>query len=123
MDMAMLRAMEQDSDKGDLLNRILEYMKLHMENTDLSMNLLSREFNVSSSYLSRLFKQFTGKTYGEVMSEYRLSRMLTLLPNTELRDRDIGEQIGIGDAHYLSIWFRKMTEHSVTEYRKMKQWK
>ena len=29
----------------------------------------------------------------------------------------IGEEIGIPDPHYLSIWFKKMTGVSVTEYR------
>jgi len=37
---------------------------------------------------------------------------------TDQKDCDIGIQIGIYDAHYLSIWFKKMSGCSVTEYRK-----
>ena len=37
---------------------------------------------------------------------------------TRMKDCDIGGQIGINDAHYLSIWFKKISGYSVTEYRK-----
>ena len=47
----------------------------------------------------------------------RLNKMLQLLEDSNMKDYDIGEAIGIPDPHYLSIWFKKMTGVSVTEYR------
>ena len=72
--------------------------------------------------MNRLFKSYTGKTYSEILSALRYWKMLELLTDEpDMLDRDIGEQIGIVDAHYLSIWFRKLTSYSVTEYRKLER--
>lgn len=119
-ELAVRKTIAMDSEKGNLIGKILVYMKEHVSDPNLSINSLANEFCVSSSHLSRMFRQFTGMTCGEYLSVVRLWKMIELLNDSRLRDRDIGERIGIVDAHYLSIWFRKMTGYSVTEYRKLK---
>lgn len=103
---------------SDLVVRIIKYMLENIRNEKLSLNLLAREFSISTSYLSRLLKQFTGRSYGEILSDIRFMRMIELMNTTRMKDCDIGGQIGINDAHYLSIWFKKISGYSVTEYRK-----
>lgn len=116
------RAVEANKEKGCLMQKIIEYLKENLSNPDLGLGLLTREFAVSTSFLNRLFKSYTEKTYSELLSELRYWKMLELLTDEpDTLDRDIGEQIGIVDAHYLSIWFRKLTGYSVTEYRKLER--
>jgi len=107
-------------DKGQLMREIIAYMRNNLNLPDLSQTYMSEKFGMSVSSLNRYFKSFTGKTYVEVLSMMRLNKMLELLENGNMKDRDIGEQIGILDPHYLSIWFKKMTGVSVTEYRSRK---
>lgn len=91
----------------------------HIDMEELSLNYLSTEFSISNSHLSKMFKNFTGKKYIELQSDIRLLKMLELVHTTSLKDYDIGRMIGIQDAHYLSIWFKKMMGCSITEYRKL----
>lgn len=104
-------------DKGQVMREIIAYMRSNLSETDLSKTFMAEKFGMSVSSLNRNFKTFTGRTYVDVLSMMRLNKMLELLEEGNLKDRDIGEQIGILDPHYLSIWFKKMTGVSVTEYR------
>lgn len=122
MNLSVQKAILKEGEKGRLMKRIIYFMEENLNNSEINMNVLISEFAISSSLLSRLFKTFTGKTYSDFLSELRLWKMIELLSeNSEMRDRDIGERIGIKDPHYLSIWFRKTTGFSVTEYRRMKR--
>lgn len=103
---------------SELITQAISYMAAHMQNEQLNLNLLANVFCVSSGYLSRLIKQYTGRNYGDILSDFRFLKMLELMNTTDQKDCDIGVQIGIHDAHYLSIWFKKMSGCSVTEYRK-----
>ena len=104
-------------DKGQIMSDILDYLRDNLGMSNLSQTHISEVFAMSVSSLNRLFKCFTGRTYIEVLNILRLSRMLALIEEKKMKDRDIGEQIGIIDPHYLSIWFKKMTGISVKEYR------
>ncbi len=118
MDMASIRAVEREPERGGIVTQILKDVKAHLSDQDLNMNRVAQEHHVSSSNLSRLFRQFMGRTYGECLSLIRLREALKLLDESDLYDRDIGVKVGIADQHYLSIWFRKSTGMSITEYRK-----
>lgn len=119
--LAMQQAMEIEGEKGSLMREILEFLQENLQDPDMNMNGLTTRFGISGSLLGRMFKRFTAKSYGEYLSELRFWKMLRLLKtDAGMLDRDIGNKIGITDSHYLSIWFRKMTGYSVTEYRKMK---
>ena len=107
--------------KGQLMKEILEYMRSNLGEAELSKTYLSERFGMSISSLNRSFKSFTGRTYVGILNMMRLGKMIELLEEDELRDRDIGEVIGIPDPHYLSIWFKKMTGESVTTYRNSKK--
>lgn len=119
--LAMKNQIRAQGEKGVMMEQILQYIDDHLQDETLNMNTLTEKFGVSVSVLSRMFKQYTGTSYGEVVSRIRYWKMLQLLASdSDMRDRDIGEMIGIMDPHYLSIWFRKVAGYSVTECRKMK---
>ncbi|MBE5852761.1 MAG: response regulator [Lachnospiraceae bacterium] len=119
--LAMDRALILDAERGQAMREIIVYLSDNLANQDINMNYLASKYAMSASLLGRMFKRFIGKSYSELMSELRFWKMLELLANdSQMLDRDIGSVIGIDDPHYLSIWFRKMTGCSVTEYRKMR---
>lgn len=119
--LAMNKAVQTEQQKGRMMSELMEFMRENLSNPDISMNYLASRYAISGSLLGRMLKRFTGKSYSELLSELRFWKMLELLAtDSEMLDRDIGNRIGINDPHYLSIWFRKMTGYSVTEYRKMR---
>ncbi|MCI9346465.1 MAG: response regulator [Lachnospiraceae bacterium] len=118
--LAMNRAVQAEQQKGSTMRELMAFLQENLDNADINMNYLASRYAISGSLLSRMFKRFTGRSYSELLSELRFWKMLELLAtDAEMLDRDIGNRIGINDPHYLSIWFRKMTGYSVTEYRKM----
>lgn len=123
-EMSMKVSIEKQSvnnpDKGQVMRDVIAYMRSNLNMPDLSQTHMADKFGMSVSSLNRSFKNFTGRTYVDVLSMMRLNKMLELLEDGSMKDRDIGEQIGIPDPHYLSIWFKKMTGVSVTEYRNSK---
>ena len=101
-----------------LIEKAYRYLAENITDAEINLNSIADRFSVSNSHLSRLFKKQVGRNYVEIVSDIRLALMLELLNTTNLKDRDIGEKIGIYDPHYLSIWFKKVTGLSPSMNRK-----
>lgn len=117
-ELTIRKKIDSGENNSETIDNILKYMIRHIGEEELSLNLLAEEFCLSSSYLSKLVKNFTGKKYVELQSDLRLLKLLEMIHTTNMKDCDIGNMIGIQDPHYLSIWFKKMMGSSITEYRK-----
>lgn len=116
-ELTIRKKISAQENNSETVKRVLAYMLQHI-GEDLSLNLLAEKFCLSSCYLSKLIKNFTGKKYVELQSDIRLRKLLEMIHTTNMKDYDIGNMIGIQDPHYLSIWFKKMMGSSITEYRK-----
>lgn len=62
-------------------------------------------------------KKETGQTFVEYLTNIRMKKAENLLKNTDLKGYEVGEQVGITDAHYFSILFKKFTGMSMNQYR------
>lgn len=116
-ELVIRRKINSGDNNSEVIEEILKYMIHHM-GEEASLNFLAEKFSLSSCYLSKLIRNFTGKKYVELLSDIRLLKLLEMIHTTNMKDYDIGTMIGIQDPHYLSIWFKKMMGLSVTEYRK-----
>lgn len=114
-------SVKEEQQNGSMIHEVIAYMNQNLSDPDLNMNKVAEHVFISSGYLGRILKKHTGKTYGEYLSELRFTRATELLRKTDLKGYEIGEKIGILDSHYLSIWFRKMSGCSLSEYRKKVQ--
>lgn len=114
-------ALKDEKKSVSMIHSIMDYMSKNLDDPNLSMNKVAEHSFISTGYLGRVLKKHMGKTYGEYLSELRFNRAKELLRETDLKGYEIGERIGITDAHYLSIWFRKMSGYSLSEYRRMEQ--
>lgn len=100
------------------IEQIRKYINSNIQRPDLSLTEIAKEFFISPSHLSRLFKQETAQTIVEYITKVRIERALKLLRDTDLKVYQIGELVGINDPHYFSILFKKNTGSSVNEFRK-----
>ena len=85
--------------------------------SNLSLRTLSEALNISSSYLSTLFKKETGQTITDFINGRRVNHAKHLLRNTRLQIQTVAQHCGIMDVHYFSKIFKKHTGKTPKEYR------
>ncbi|MER6001415.1 helix-turn-helix transcriptional regulator [Nonomuraea angiospora] len=84
---------------------------------DLSLGDLARTLAVSSSLLSRRFRDVRGVTPGQYLRGVRLQKARELLTGTDFTLQTIAERCGYRSAFYLSRVFKAATGQSPSEYR------
>lgn len=94
------------------------YLKEHYAE-DLTLESVSERYHFNPSYFSTLFKQHTGSTFSEFLTETRLTQAQRLLadPDCPLKIYQIAEQCGYRDAKYFCRLFRKVTGVSPERFR------
>ena len=102
---------------GSLIDMAKQYLKEHFESNEISLNTVSAEVGVSSSYFSSIFKQETGQSFVEYLTKLRIDKACELLRCTTLRSAEIGERVGYNDPHYFSATFKKVTGVSPKDYK------
>lgn len=98
----------------------VDYLKENYSNPDLSLNHICEYLNISTSRFSSIFKESTGKTFTEALTNIRMERAKQLLRQTSLKNYEIAEKVGFSDPHYFSIAFKKMTGKTPKEYAREK---
>ena len=96
----------------------LEYIKVHYENPDLSLEELAEHLKIAPNYLSTIFSKSLGKKLFEYVNEYRLEKSIDLLQSTNKTINDISIECGFGSSrNYIRI-FKKYKETTPGAYRK-----
>lgn len=104
-----------------VISEIIDSMQENLENPDLSLSSIAKEFYLNSSYLSRTFKQETGCTFVEYLTKLRIEKALNLFKETELMLYEVAEKVGIPDPNYFGKCFKKYVGMSVNDYKKQIQ--
>ncbi|RGY96454.1 helix-turn-helix domain-containing protein [Clostridium sp. AM58-1XD] len=110
--MGSLREKESES----LVFRVKNYIDENYQK-ELSLDEVSRMVDVSPYYLSRLFKQETGKTFIEYLTSVRMKEARRLLANPDYSIKEVCVMSGYGDPNYFSRIFKKYEGITPTEYR------
>lgn len=110
------RSMEPAQQK---INQACKYIEEHYQEKTLCMQEICNVLTMSPSYFSAQFKQTTGKTFVEYLTNVRVQHATMLLKTTNLCSYEIAETVGYEDAHYFSLVFKKHTKMTVRAYRKM----
>ncbi|WP_375103569.1 response regulator [Paenibacillus sp. RS8] len=103
--------------EGDLISQVKEYLEKNLDDPKLGLASTAGTFFVSPGHLGRLMKKETGQTFVEYLTNIRMKKAESLLKNTDLKGYEVGEQVGIKDAHYFSILFKRFTGMSMNQYR------
>lgn len=81
---------------------------------------LAERYYINKYYLTKIFKETYGSTINGYIIAKRITRAKQLLRFTDMTVDEIGNAVGMGDANYFSMTFRKVEGISPREYRK--QW-
>lgn len=94
-----------------------DYIREHFADGDLSLTRVCDDLSVSVSYFSQRFKEITGKTFVEYLTNVRIEHAQALLRTGAGRSYEIAPQVGFRDPHYFSSTFKKVCGMTPTEYR------
>lgn len=95
---------------------ILRYIKTHYKSIDLE--LLSRKFNYSVSYMSKVIKKMTGSNFTEMITKLKMEEASRLLTQTDDSIEKISELSGYNSSDHFTRIFRKYYGTSPLKYRK-----
>lgn len=101
--------------KGVIREVQLFIQKNYSEN--ITLNLLADQFYLHPNYLSKLFKEKTGKNFVEYMTEVRMEQAKKLLRDPDNRIADISTMVGYDNTRYFNKVFKQHTEMTPSEYR------
>ena len=112
----MRPAAEPDNEISDsTIGQIRKYLRENYTNPEINLTYVAREFGFSACYLSRKFKQETGKTFVEYLMECRMEKALDLAKsNTKMFIT--AQEVGIPDPNYFGRVFKKYKGLSYSEY-------
>lgn len=85
----------------------------------ISLDDAAKLAGVSSSHMSRIFKEEMGKGFNEYLTEIRLEESKRLLSKSVMNIREIAMAVGYQDERYFSKLFRKNIGIKPTEYRRL----
>ena len=86
----------------------------------ITLDDLSMAVNISSYYLSRIFKENTGENFIDYLTRLRIERAKELLSTTQYSMKEIGIMSGYSDPNYFSKKKKKNVGVTPTEYREGK---
>lgn len=87
-------------------------------NQRISIESISDELGVSTSYLSRKFKDITDQTFLDVLNKYRVQKAIELLNAGKYRVYEVSELTGFSEYKHFCNVFKKYTGTAPTEFIK-----
>lgn len=100
------------------IEQVLSIIRQQYGLKKLSLQEISRQTFRSPSYICAKFREATGKTFTQYLSEYRVEKSLELLKDKNVKIAYIAEKVGFDNGNYFSKTFLKVKGITPLEYRK-----
>ncbi|MEY8355460.1 response regulator [Lachnospiraceae bacterium 54-53] len=84
---------------------------------NITLDNAAAAVNISSSYLSFIFKQETGINFSAYLTNYRIERSKKLILKSNLKIYEIAEQVGFGSPYYFSKVFKEIVGKTCKEFK------
>jgi two-component system, response regulator YesN len=99
------------------VKRAQEYIHSHYHE-GLTLEQVADYVELSPTYFTKLFKEMTGKTFIDYVTEVRLSRAKILMQQNRYSLKEISYMIGYKDPNYFSRVFKKLFKLSPRQFQK-----
>lgn len=107
----------EKKEPGTLYLQMERYIEQNFQ-TKLSLEEIAEALHANGSYLSRLYKNKTGKNLFDAILDRRIEAAKEYLLFTDMKTYEISEAVGIEDSGYFSKMFKKKIGVSPKEFRK-----
>lgn len=102
------------------IRKVMEYIQFNYSQK-ISLSFLAGYANCSSSYLSKEFKNATGRTIFEYIAHLRCTHAAEMLRDTDIAVQSVSSFVGYPDNNYFVKVFRKEFGTTPSEYRMEKE--
>lgn len=112
----------RESEKGGakIVGMAQDWIAAHYREA-ASLQEAARAVSLNPSYFSTLLKKFTGKSYSELLMEYRIERAKELLLLTDAKVYRVGQMVGYEDKFYFSRIFKRVTGMTPVEFKNQRR--
>ncbi|MDQ1913516.1 helix-turn-helix domain-containing protein [Paenibacillus sp. GD4] len=107
---------KQERIAGDMIRYIQRQY-----DTDISLQAMSEQFGLSSSQLSRMFKEKTGMNFIDYLIEYRMERAKEWLAQTDMPIKEIAGRLRYTSVPNFTRIFKQIVHLPPGEYRKQQR--
>lgn len=105
------------SDAGALMyNKLVRTMKEHLYD-NISLSELAASSYISVSYVKALFSRYAGTAPGNYFAKLRLNEAVQLI-DKGIPIAQVSEMMNFSSPNYFSLFFKKQTGKTPTQYRK-----
>lgn len=109
----------QNESSVDLFADISHYIENNITDPDLSVASVAERFEISQSYLLKIFKDRSGSGVLDYIHQCRIDMAKQLLKNTSKTVKDIAEEVGYTNALTFMRAFKRLEGITPTNYRNM----
>ena len=109
---------EQTGRQKELGNRIREYVIQNYTDSNMNISTIAQEFQLSSRYISGIFKEQQGMGLIDYINNVRISQAEILLQNTPMTVDEIAEITGYTNSRTFRRNFQKITGRNAASYKR-----
>ncbi|WP_447640946.1 MULTISPECIES: hybrid sensor histidine kinase/response regulator transcription factor [Chitinophagaceae] len=106
---------------AEFLQQLRLFIDEHLENPDLGVQMLAKEYNMSAPVLYKKLQALTGSTIHEFIKIQKLHKACQLLKDGVHNITEIAYMVGYSDRKYFSKEFKKYFGVNPSDYPKEKQ--
>lgn len=113
----MFERLDSNVPEDNVIFMIKDYIAKHYGSDLLSIKEISDYVHLSASYVCTYFKNQTGQTLNQYLTEYRMEKAMRLLEDARNQITDISAKVGYSNGNYFSKSFKKFTGLTPSKYR------
>ncbi len=107
---------QRDTITEDIVKSVVQYLQINYAEY-INFTQIASEYNFSASYLTKIFKDYTGTTPIKYLIDYRIMIAKQLLLDTDLTIKEIAEKAGFMDQFYFSKCFKNSCGITPSQFR------
>jgi len=99
------------------IESVYTYVQEHFKET-IPLEDIAKVTNMTVPAFCRYLKKLTGKTFTQIVNEFRIGHACTLLSEAELPISEVAFECGFNNLSHFNRQFKQITDKSPSEYRK-----
>lgn len=107
----------------EFMDKLVQSVEKHLDNSELKVEDLASEMNMSRSVFFKKLKTLTGLSPIEFLREMRMKHAARLIETGTYNMLEIAYKVGFSDNHYFSKCFKQQYGITPTEYKKQAEQK
>jgi len=102
---------------GENVFQIKQYINEHFSEESLTIPAIAQHMYLTPTYICKIFKNKTGKTINQYITEVRIEKAKGLLKEEKIKLLEISHRVGYLSSNHFAKTFKKMTGMNPSEFR------